>query len=87
MSRYRVQISARVAKDLTGLPRIDRLRVEAAIEALGDDPRPPGVKKLVGQDAYRVRVGDYRIIYEIVDAVLVVLVVRVGHRKEVYRRR
>ena len=87
MSRYRVEIAPRVAKDLSVLPKVDRLRVQAAIEALAGDPRPPGVKKLVGEDAYRVRVGDYRIIYEIADAVLVVLVVRVRHRKEVYRGR
>ncbi len=87
MSRYRVEVAPRVAKDLAGLPRVARLRVEAAIEALADDPRPPGAKKLVGEDAYRVRVGDYRIIYEISNAALLVLVVRVRHRKEVYRGR
>jgi mRNA interferase RelE/StbE len=87
MSRYRVEVAPRVVKDLAGLPKTARLRVETAIEALAENPRPPGVKKLVGEEAYRVRVSDYRIIYEIADAVLVVLVVRVSHRREVYRGR
>ncbi len=85
MKRYRIEIAPRVAKDLTTLPRAIRLRVESAIDALSADPRPPGVKKLVGEDAYRIRISDYRVIYEITDAALVVLVVRVRHRKEVYR--
>jgi mRNA interferase RelE/StbE len=70
-----------------GLTRIDaaaRVRVAAAIDELKSDPRPRGVKKLVG-DLWRIRVGDSRIIYEIRDEVLVVLVVRVAHRREVYR--
>ena len=85
MSRYRVEIASRVAKELADLPKGVRLRIAMAIDALADDPRPPGAKKLTGHDAYRVRVGDYRILYEIADNVLVVLVVKVRHRKDVYR--
>jgi mRNA interferase RelE/StbE len=60
----------------------------AAIADLAETPRPDGVRKIVGsEDAYRIRVGDYRIVYKIVDRVLTVFVVRVGHRKDVYRDR
>ncbi|MBX3739382.1 MAG: type II toxin-antitoxin system RelE/ParE family toxin [Akkermansiaceae bacterium] len=61
-------------------------RVDAAILKLADDPHPPGSLKLAGdENAYRIRVGDYRIIYEIRNEVLVVLVVKIGHRKDIYR--
>lgn len=65
-----------------------RRRVQAAIELLSSDPRPPGAKKLAGGDGeWRVRTGDYRIIYEIHGEILLVLVVAVGHRRDIYRRR
>jgi mRNA interferase RelE/StbE len=86
MASYRVELTRSAEKDLR---RIDRFRVALlyeAIERLGDNPRPHGSKKLVGADrTYRIRVGDYRIVYEIEDAVLVVLVIRVAHRREAYR--
>ncbi|HEY9125250.1 MAG TPA: type II toxin-antitoxin system mRNA interferase toxin, RelE/StbE family [Bacteroidales bacterium] len=56
-----------------------------AISNLGNNPRPFGYKKLKGEDAYRIRIGDYRIIYEIDDTIIVVTVVSVGHRKEIYK--
>jgi mRNA interferase RelE/StbE len=65
-----------------------RRRVQAAIELLAEQPRPPGAKKLVGGDGeWRVRTGDYRIIYEVHDDVLLVLVVAVGHRRDIYQSR
>ena len=71
---------------LAGLERRDQQRIRAAIELLAENPRPPACVAMVGeQDVYRVRVGDYRIVYEVVDDVLVILVVRIGHRREVYR--
>jgi mRNA interferase RelE/StbE len=86
MASYRVELTRSAEKDLR---RIDRSRVVSlyeAIERLVDDPRPHGSKKLVGADrTYRIRVGDYRIVYEIEDKVLVVLVIRVAHRREAYR--
>jgi mRNA interferase RelE/StbE len=60
-------------------------RVRAAIDALADDPRPPGAVKLAGRDDYRVRVGDYRLVYAIDDSDRVVLVARIAHRRDVYR--
>lgn len=83
--RYRVEISRRAAKVVTSLEKPLRRRVLAAIDGLADDPRPDGCKKLVGQDGWRIRVGDYRIIYEVHDQVLLVIVVDLGHRRDIYR--
>jgi mRNA interferase RelE/StbE len=86
LSRYRVEIARRALKALTALPRGEQQRVRAAIDLLADNPRPPGCTKLVGEDdAYRVRVGVYRIVYEVFNDRLLVRVVRVGHRRDVYR--
>ena len=86
MSRYQVQIARRALRVLATLPRREQQRARAAIDLLAENPRPPGCMKLTGEDsAYRVRVGDYRIVYEVVDDRLLVQVVRIGHRREVYR--
>lgn len=85
MARYRVTLRKSVAKDLKGIPKKDVRRILAAIESLADDPRPPDSKKLSGQERYRLRQGNYRILYEIEDDVLIVCVVRVGNRRDVYR--
>ena len=74
------------AKELGGVPTKDRQRIVRRIEALAEEPRPAGAEKLSGDDKYRIRQGDYRILYEIQDAQLVVAVVRIGNRREVYRR-
>lgn len=84
---YRVVIEPPAWKQLMALPLALQNRIFDALESLENDPRKRGAVKLKGADGYRVRVGDYRIIYEIRDAVLVVVVVEVGHRKEVYRTR
>ncbi len=85
---YRVEVKPSVERDLAGLEKRDRLRVARKIDALAEDPRPAGVEKLSGEDdLWRVRAGDYRIIYAIRDDVLLVLVVRVGHRRDVYRKK
>ncbi len=85
MASYSIEIKRSAGKELAELPKQDRLRVIARIENLAHDPRPTGSEKLSGQERYRVREGDYRILYEIHDHVLVVMVVRIGHRREVYR--
>ncbi len=85
MARYKLVVRRSVAKDLRALPQADIARVLARIEALQDDPRPPGCEKLSGLERYRIRQGVYRILYEIADEVLTVVVVKVGHRREVYR--
>lgn len=85
-ARYRVELKPAAERDLAALERRDLLRVARRIDALAQNPRPPGAEKLKGAEGiWRVRVGDYRILYTIRDEVLLVLVVRVGHRRGVYR--
>ena len=85
MARYELRVKPSVAKDLRGIPKTDVKRIIKRIEALRDDPRAPGCEKLSGAELYRVRQGVYRIVYEIHDEWVVVEVIRVGHRGEVYR--
>jgi mRNA interferase RelE/StbE len=85
MARYELRFKTSVAKDLRGLPKTDLRRILERIESLCDDPRPPGSEKLSAQERYRVRQGNYRILYEIRDLEVIVEVVKVGHRREVYR--
>lgn len=88
MARYKVLIKKSAAKELESIAgKKDRMRIAARISALADNPRPPGVEKLSGtNEKYRVRQGPYRIVYEIQDEVLVVYVVRIADRKDVYRK-
>ena len=84
---YRIEFKPSAGKELSGLPKNIQKRIAAKIDALADNPRPREVEKLEGSEhRYRIRVGDYRIIYEVRDEVLLILVVRIGHRREVYRR-
>ncbi len=86
--RYRVEIKKSAQKEIAALPRRGQRRVMSAVAGLARQPRGEGARKIVGgEGAYRVRVGDYRVVYQIVDRVLIVYVVRVAHRKDVYRRR
>jgi mRNA interferase RelE/StbE len=82
---YRVEISRRAAKAVTSLDKPLRRKILAAIDSLSGNPRPAGCKKLADREAWRIRVGDYRIIYEIHGQVLLVIVVDIGHRREIYR--
>ena len=83
---YRIKITSGAEHDLHALPSNILKRVNARIAALAENPRPSGVRKLSGADGlYRIRIGDYRIIYEIRDAVLVVIIIRARHRREAYR--
>ncbi|WP_402464902.1 type II toxin-antitoxin system RelE family toxin [Isoptericola aurantiacus] len=81
---YRVEIQRRALKEIAKLDAKMRQRIGEAIDELATDPRPQGGKKLVGREAWRIRVGSYRVLYDIEDDVLVVRVVRVAHRREVY---
>lgn len=85
MASYELAFKKSVAKDLRAFPKPDVQRILRRIDALADDPRPAGCEKLSGQERYRVRQGDYRVVYEIQDDRLMVLIVRIGHRREVYR--
>lgn len=85
MASYELTFKKSVAKDLRAFPKQDVKRILERVRSLADDPRPPGCEKLSGQERYRVRQGVYRIIYEVTDEILTVLVVKVGHRSDVYR--
>jgi mRNA interferase RelE/StbE len=86
MAQYRVIFKGSADKALRQLPEGVQLRIAAATKALMDDPRPRGCVKLKGEDGlWRIRVGDYRVVYTIQDDELIVLVVRVAHRKDVYQ--
>ena len=85
MANYDLVFKKSVAKDLRVSPKQDVKRIMQRIRLLADDPRPVGCEKLSGKEFYRVRQGAYRIIYEIKDDRLIVLVVKVGHRRDVYR--
>lgn len=87
MASFKVSIKRSVAKDLRHIPKKEVARLLKRIESLAMEPRPPGVEKLSGQEKYRIRQGIYRIIYEIKDEELIVVIVKVGHRGDVYKRR
>ena len=83
--KYQLFIERRAQRQLAKIPERDRERIIITIGGLAEDPRPAGVKKLSGRDAWRIRIGDYRVIFEIHDEVLVVRVIIIRHRRDVYR--
>ncbi len=85
MGEYKVYFKESVEKDLNAIPKKDLKKILRRIAALAQNPRPVGHEKLTGQERYRLRQGRYRIVYSIHDEVLAVWIVRVGHRKDVYR--
>lgn len=88
MSPYAVEFTASAARDIRKLDPPIRRRILDAIERLADEPRPSGCKKLAGFDeAWRVRIGDYRVLYEVSDGIVLVTVFKVGHRRAVYEDR
>jgi mRNA interferase RelE/StbE len=82
---YSLHITRSAAKEIEAVPLKDRRRIVVRIRRLTVDPRPPGCEKLSGEERYRLRQGDYRILYEIRDEELIVTVVKVGNRRDVYR--
>lgn len=83
---YRLQISKKCEKVLEGFDKTLSARILIAISKLSNDPFPPGSKKLAGSAAnYRIRVGDYRVIYQVENSILTIYVIRIGHRKDIYR--
>ena len=86
MARYEIEISRTAEKQLRRLPRADQVRVVRTIRVLADDPLPRGARKLSGyDDVFRVRTGQYRILYSVSERKLVIVVLKVGHRRVVYR--
>ena len=86
MTAYRIELRPAAVRSLRKLDGGIAKRIQGAIALLATDPRPPNSRKLRGRDAYRVRVGDYRIIYTIQDDVLLVVVVLLGHRRDIYEK-
>ncbi|HYK97298.1 MAG TPA: type II toxin-antitoxin system RelE/ParE family toxin [Candidatus Acidoferrales bacterium] len=86
MPAYRVDVQRSAERDLDRLSPTLFERITERLAALAEQPRPPGAEKLVGLEAYRIRVGDYRLIYEVDDSARVIVVTRVRHRREVYRK-
>ena len=86
MANYKLVFRKSVSKDLRPIPNREVTRILQRMEELQENPRPPGSEKLSGQERYRIRQGVYRIIYEVADALLVVTVVKIGHRRHVYKR-
>ncbi len=85
MEKFELRFKQSVAKDLRPVPKKEVARILKRIEALKVNPRPPGVEKLSGQELYRIRQGVYRILYEIKSEELIIIVVKIGHRRDVYR--
>ena len=86
MAKYSIVFKRSVYKDLRAIPRADIKRIIKRIDSLAEDPRGTGCEKLSGQERYRIRQGIYRIIYEIVDDKLIVTIVKLGHRRQIYYR-
>lgn len=86
MENYKLVFRKSVSRDLRLLPNKDVSRILQRMEELQENPRPVGSEKLSGQERYRVRQGVYRILYEVADELLIVTIVKVGHRKHVYKR-
>jgi mRNA interferase RelE/StbE len=82
---YKLLIKPSAARQIETVPKADRLRIVRKVQALSEDPRPHGSEKLSAEEKYRLRQGPYRIIYSISEAERTVVVVKVGHRREVYR--
>ena len=85
MANYDLRIKPSAVKELEALHTKDRRRIVKKIQDLASEPRPPGCEKLSGRDRYRIRQGNFRILYEIQDREMTVVVVKIGHRRDVYR--
>ena len=86
MASYKLRMKPSAAKELEVMPNKDRKRIVARIRQLSTNPRPPGSEKLSGEEKYRVRQGDYRVLYAVEDTAATVTIVKIGHRREVYRK-
>ena len=86
MGRYSIELVRSIRKDLRRIARKEVPKILKAIQSLADNPRPASSKKLTNEELYRIRIGNYRLLYEINDERLIVLVVKVGHRKNVYKQ-
>lgn len=86
MANYNIVVEKRAQKELLKLSAGACIRIKKAIDLLSKNPRPPASRVLVGADAYRLRVGNYRVIYQIEDEIVTIYIIKVAHRKDVYKR-
>ena len=85
MGNYRIVIKKSAAKEIEKIQKQGRIRIVEKIRSLSSDPHPSGSKKLSGKEKYRIRQGNYRILYQVIDDALVINVVKVGHRRDIYK--
>jgi len=85
MAKYKIQVKKSAEKELGQIPKKDLVKILDKIQGLADNPHPVGSIKLTNDEKYRVRVGNYRVLYQVEDNILTVVVVKVGHRKDIYR--
>jgi mRNA interferase RelE/StbE len=85
MAKYKVEVKKSAEKELREIPKIELLKILEKIKSLSDDPHPTGSIKLTNQEKYRLRIGNYRVLYKIEENILTVFIVKVGHRKNIYR--
>lgn len=86
MGKYRLELTSTAQKNLKKIDRQILTRVLSKIKSLEEDPFPNGVKKLVSNDGYRIRVGDYRIVYDVFEDLILIKILKVGHRKDIYKK-
>ena len=85
MEKYKIEIKKSAIKELNSIPQKDIQKIITKIQSLSSNPKPQGCTKLTNREDYRIRVGNYRIIYSINDDILIIMVIKIGHRKEIYR--
>ncbi len=85
MAKYKVKVKKSAEKELRKIPKKELIKIIDQIRSLADNPHPPGSKKLTNQEKYRIRIGNYRVLYKVEDEILTIFVIKVGHRKEIYR--
>lgn len=85
MAKYKIEVKKSAEKELRKIPKKELIKIIDQIGSLSDNPHPPGSKKLTNQEKYRIRIGNYRVLYKVEDEILTIFVIKVGHRKEIYR--
>lgn len=85
MAKYKIEVKRSAEKELKKIPKKELIKIIDQIGSLANNPRPAGSKKLTNQEKYRIRIGNYRVLYYIEDEILTIFIIKVGHRKEIYR--
>ncbi len=85
MAKYKIEVKKSAEKELRKIPKKELIKIIDQIGSLADNPHPPGSKKLTNQEKYRIRIGNYRVLYNVEDEILTIFIIKVGHRKEIYR--